>query len=141
MIEWLAIALLYAVGTVGLLGQIAGALGIPLTLPLYGVLLFAALAVIAFETRPKREPQTPLAWAATILTVIPIAVLVPEHVHDAADRLRRPRDMDAEGEGDRARALDHRPVLPRPDVAERAQPVSAADADRRRGHLRSYGKR
>jgi hypothetical protein len=76
MIEWLAVAILYAVGTVGLLGQIAGAFGTPLTLPLFGVLLFAVLVVIAFEKVPKREPQTPVAWAATILTLIPIAVLL-----------------------------------------------------------------
>jgi hypothetical protein len=76
MIEWLAIAILYAVGTVGFLGQVAGAFGSPLTLPLFGVLVFAALVVIAFEKVPKRVPQTPLAWAATILTLIPIAVLL-----------------------------------------------------------------
>jgi hypothetical protein len=76
VIEWLAIAILYAVGTVGLLGQIAGAFGTPLTLPVFGVLLLAALVVIAFEKVPKREPQTAVAWAATLLTVVPIAVLV-----------------------------------------------------------------
>lgn len=76
MIKWLAIAFLYVVGTVGLLGQIAGAFGASLTPPVYGVLLFAALLVISAEKRPKRAPQTPLAWAATILTLIPIAVLL-----------------------------------------------------------------
>ena len=76
MIEWLAIAILYAVGTVGLLGQIAGAFGCPLTLPVFGILLLAALVVISFEKVPKREPQTPVAWAATILTLIPIGVLL-----------------------------------------------------------------
>lgn len=76
MIEWLAIAILYAVGTVGLLGQIAGAFGSPLTLPVFGVLLLAALVVISFEKMPKREQQKPVAWAATILTLVPIAVLL-----------------------------------------------------------------
>src|SRR5947209_18962111 len=76
VIEWLAIAIVYATGTVGLLGQIAGAIDVPLTPPVFGVLLFLALVVISFERAPKREPQTPLAWAATILTLIPIAVLV-----------------------------------------------------------------
>jgi len=78
MIEWLAIAVLYATGTVGLLGQIAGAIRIPLTLPVFGVLLVVAFAVISFEKIPKRqrEPQTPLAWAATIVTLIPIAILI-----------------------------------------------------------------
>ena len=76
MIEWLAIAILYAVGTVGLVGQIAGAFGAPLTLPLFGVVLLAALVVIAFEKMPKREPQTPIAWAATIVTLIPVVVLL-----------------------------------------------------------------
>lgn len=76
MIEWLAIAILYATGTVGLLGQIACALHIPLAPPLFGVLLFLGLIVIAFEKVPKREPQTPITWAATLLTLIPIAVLV-----------------------------------------------------------------
>jgi hypothetical protein len=76
VIEWLAVAFLYAVGSIGLLGQIAGALGIPLTLPTYGVLLLAALVVVSFEKVPKREPQTPIAWAATMLTLLPIAVLI-----------------------------------------------------------------
>jgi len=76
VIEWLAVAILYAVGTVGLLGQIAGVFGTPLTLPLFGVLLFAALVVIAFEKVPKRDPQTLVAWSATILTLIPISVLL-----------------------------------------------------------------
>jgi hypothetical protein len=76
VIEWLAVAILYAAGTVGLLGQLAGAFGVPLTLPAYGVLLFAAIVVVSLEKRPKREPQTPLAWVATILTLIPVAVLV-----------------------------------------------------------------
>ncbi len=75
MIEWLAIAVLYAVGTVGLLGQIAGAFGAPLTLHLFGLLLLTALLVVSFEKLPKRVPQTPVAWAATILTLIPIAIL------------------------------------------------------------------
>ena len=76
MIEWVAIAILYATGTVGLAGQIAGALHVPLTLPLFGVLLFLALVVISFERVPRREPQTPVAWVATIVTLIPIVVLV-----------------------------------------------------------------
>lgn len=76
MIEWLAIAILHATGTVGLLGQIAGALHIPLTLPVFGVLLFVALVVISLKKVPKREPQTRIAWAATILTLIPIVVLL-----------------------------------------------------------------
>lgn len=77
MIEWLAIAILYVTGTIGLFGQIAGALHVPLALPVFGVLLFAALIVISFEKLPQqREPQTPLAWAATIVTLIPVAVLL-----------------------------------------------------------------
>ena len=76
MIEWLAIAILYAVGTIGLLGQIAGAFGCPLTLPVFGVLLLAALVVISFEKVPKRERQSPVAWVATTLTLIPVGVLL-----------------------------------------------------------------
>jgi hypothetical protein len=76
LIEWLAIAILYVVGTVGLLGQIAGALGIPLALPPFAVCLVAAVAVIWFEKVPKSDPPTLISRAATVLTLIPIAVLV-----------------------------------------------------------------
>ena len=83
MIEWLAIAVLYATGTVGVLGQIAGALHIPLTPTLYGVLFLTAVLVIwgadsaadAAHERTRR-PLPKVAWAATILTLIPVAVLL-----------------------------------------------------------------
>src|ERR1051325_1531777 len=51
--------------------------------------------------------------------------------HHAAHRLRRPRVLAPESEGDRARATDRRPVLPAADRAQPAQRLSAARAARR----------
>jgi hypothetical protein len=78
-LEWIGTSVLYGVGTVGLLGQIAGALAIPLALPFF-VALFAAgvVAVLVRKPWPSRvAAKVPvIAYAAMFVTLIPIGVLL-----------------------------------------------------------------
>jgi hypothetical protein len=77
---WGGRTLLYGIGTVGLLGQVTGALGVPLDVRFFAA-LFALGAIALLLRRPDVPGRSTKEWSVVaVLILIPIGVLLADTV-------------------------------------------------------------